>query len=366
MLKIIFRILNKLLLLKVNRFKTPTNLIFFLTNRCNARCPHCFYWKKLNDNSDELTTKEIKKTANNLDDCRSIALTGGEPTLREDLLDVCQIFLNKIDSLSLLSNGLLPKTIYSVLKEISQNQRKKIHLQLSIEGLKDIQDTIRGEGAFEKVIETIDLVKTLKNIKIILVTTVSKLNRDELTKMISFFSRYNLEHRFNITRGIDNSLFNLREDLINYHNPYEPDKVFLSLEEIEEVYDNLLDLNRIYNFWTENEQLVMKYSIEILKAKKKILPCFAAKLEAVIYPNGDVAFCEFMKPFSNLKNYNYDFKKIWSSKEADFYRKYIKHCFCLHSCNISTALNFEEGILWAKINNRKLSEKFRFFLSLLL
>jgi len=37
-----------------------STLIFFVTNRCNFKCNHCFYWQSLNIN-DVLSTENIKK-----------------------------------------------------------------------------------------------------------------------------------------------------------------------------------------------------------------------------------------------------------------------------------------------------------------
>ena len=44
---------------QVARLKTPTRLIYYVTNRCNARCRHCFFAAHLNtDSSGELTLDE--------------------------------------------------------------------------------------------------------------------------------------------------------------------------------------------------------------------------------------------------------------------------------------------------------------------
>ena len=48
---------------KINALATPTALIFFITNRCNARCVHCFYWNELNETVDELSLNEIERIA---------------------------------------------------------------------------------------------------------------------------------------------------------------------------------------------------------------------------------------------------------------------------------------------------------------
>ena len=78
----------------LQKLKTPKVLTFFITKRCNARCKHCFYWKELNNlKKEEMTLSQIKTFVKSLKHpLASVLLTGGEPFLREDLLQICQIF----------------------------------------------------------------------------------------------------------------------------------------------------------------------------------------------------------------------------------------------------------------------------------
>jgi MoaA/NifB/PqqE/SkfB family radical SAM enzyme len=91
---------------------TPKILTFFVTNRCNAKCSHCFNWKT--QPTSELTLDEIKKIDFSLFD--SVSITGGEPTLRVDLADLCsQLAKNKI---YLNTNGLMPERIGEVIQKV--------------------------------------------------------------------------------------------------------------------------------------------------------------------------------------------------------------------------------------------------------
>ncbi len=62
------------------------NYVIFLTNRCNLKCPHCFWENGVRDQS--LSKKDLKRILKNLPNGRSfnILLTGGEITLEKDLL----------------------------------------------------------------------------------------------------------------------------------------------------------------------------------------------------------------------------------------------------------------------------------------
>ena len=64
----------------------PVYLLMFVTNRCNARCEHCFYWSELNTKvKQELTVNEFDSLARSLGPMLQVTFTGGSPELRKDL-----------------------------------------------------------------------------------------------------------------------------------------------------------------------------------------------------------------------------------------------------------------------------------------
>ena len=50
-----------------NSLKRPIYLIYFVTNKCNSKCNHCFYSKKLNVmKNKDLSLEEIEKFSKQL------------------------------------------------------------------------------------------------------------------------------------------------------------------------------------------------------------------------------------------------------------------------------------------------------------
>ena len=103
--------------------KTPTDLIFFITDRCNARCGHCFYRYAIDgsDGRDALDLDQIERIARSLTaPLHSLVLTGGEPFLRSDLSEICDLFarINRAEQIVLPTNGLLPDRIVAQVREI--------------------------------------------------------------------------------------------------------------------------------------------------------------------------------------------------------------------------------------------------------
>lgn len=317
----------------MERVQNPKQIIFFITDRCNARCPHCFYWKNMQDHKNELSLDEISKI--NFDGVTDLTLTGGEPTIREDLYALCAMLTKKVKNIAINSNGLLPEKLRPILTAF-----RNITLNVSLDGTEKVNDRIRGLGTFKRVIATLDMAKELGTHTII-VTTLSKANVEDLEELVALTKNkgYTFEHKFNITRGIDSSLFNLPEEVKNFHNPRDTN-MFLDLPEMVSVYEKLKKLNKHRDFWTLHNQFVMEYTIKILKEKHKILPCYAGIEEGTIYPNGDVAACEFTLPFANLKDFDYDLNKLWNSQKANSLRQNIKGCFCTHPCNLSTTIAY--------------------------
>ena len=63
--------------------------------------------------------------------------------------------------------------------------------------------------------------------------------------------------------------------------------------------------------------------------------CYAGSLFGVIQANGDVSPCEILSDkFGNLRDYDYDFIKLWEKKSRQDFCKRIKNnkCFCTYEC----------------------------------
>ncbi len=85
------------------------SVILELTYRCNERCRHCYLDipDEVNIRS-ELTTAEYKRVIDELNElgCMSVLVTGGEPTLRTDFLEICEYVVSKGMLLDVFTNAL--------------------------------------------------------------------------------------------------------------------------------------------------------------------------------------------------------------------------------------------------------------------
>jgi radical SAM protein with 4Fe4S-binding SPASM domain len=109
-------------------------------------------------------------------------------------------------------------------------------------------------------------------------------------------------------------------------------------------------------FLKKRELLQKRIISTIFKEDRYVIPCLAGNISCIMTETGDLYPCEILnKKIGNIKDSNYDFKKLWHSKEAEKIRRYIKNtrCYCTYECAITTNILFNITQL-AKmfINNR--------------
>lgn len=89
-------------------------IVFEVTPRCNLECRFCYnVWKSSGYSSTvELPLAKIALLADSIEDAHpiSVALTGGEPLLREDLSKIAMLFRSRGIKVGVVSNGILLDT----------------------------------------------------------------------------------------------------------------------------------------------------------------------------------------------------------------------------------------------------------------
>ena len=121
---------------------SPTHAIVAVTDRCNARCRMCDIWKK--GRTEEMPAEAYERLPASL---REINVTGGEPLLRNDLGEVIEAMRGRCPQarIVLSTNGLLPDKLQALLGRV-----KDIAVRISVDGIGDLHDRIRGiGGAYE-------------------------------------------------------------------------------------------------------------------------------------------------------------------------------------------------------------------------
>jgi radical SAM protein with 4Fe4S-binding SPASM domain len=128
-----------------------TYLFWECTLRCNLRCVHCGSSCEPGTPVDELSTQEILAVLDTLrqdfDTSRMVvAITGGEPMMRQDLPEVIARMVSHGMTVGMVSNGTLLNL------ERTQNLVKAglRTISFSVDGNEELNDAVRGKGSFAK------------------------------------------------------------------------------------------------------------------------------------------------------------------------------------------------------------------------
>ena len=348
----------------VQQLETPVALIFFVTSRCNLRCSHCFYWRELNTASDtELSIDEIRKIAQSFMHPVSLSLTGGEPFLRKDLKEIIEAFHAGCGTreVGIATNGTLTENIVETIRSVLETGNlSSLSVQVSLDGLEGTHDAIRGvKGSFQKAMITIMELKKIgehhPHFQLKTALAVQKSNLPELKEYVEYLLPLNIPLRFNIVRGGNFGVFNLPISAYSGFDPKDQNSAFLSLEDIKGVYTLLKKMSddNNFHFWPSRQQRIWELSIKMLEEHKSEIPCYARFMESVLFADGDVSFCELSKPFADIRQFDYDFKRLWKCDDAANMRKRISRCCCIHGCNLTTGLTFEPETVISVLNKGK-------------
>lgn len=329
----------------------PSYLIFFATNKCEASCKHCFYWKETNQNISELTKAEITELARNLGPMLQITITGGSAELRPDLYDIIYAFANFCAPLNitLCSNGNYPEILYETAKRLL-SEFKNLHLtiDISLDGLKDEHDTIRGiDGLFKNVIQSYSLLKELKtnypDFRLGCGLVVSGINEDTAAETAAWAIKNLPVDNFTpvLVRGEPregNALHVVPEVFKNISDRVEEMLIKGDLKGYS-VFKRIVNSKDI-----EQKKLIYK----IFKEKKSPVRCSALRETAVVYPDGKVGCCELRnETIGNLRDFNMNLIQMWNNPETRKIRQSIKEsrCYCWHQCFLSASI-IKSPLMW--------------------
>jgi len=244
-----FDILDKKPLSEISKnLKAPLSVILQITRKCNLNCVFCSEKKMMPDP----TIKELRTMRNNLKGVKRIFLSGGEPLLRKDLLEVIELFENHFII------GIPTNAIPS--KELAKALSTKIDfVNVGLEGPRAITNRVRGD--YDKIMSGISAFKEagipISLTAVILKSTIGTL--DYVCQIADTLEAGKLKLIMPIKKG--NAL---KMDKKEFISNKEANKLYLSLVSKKEKYDWKTPI-RMTTWVPQNEG----YSI-------------------LVYPNGDV------------------------------------------------------------------------------
>jgi len=155
-----------------------------ITNRCNLQCRHCYIPE---GSHQDLSIKQIQKVFEEFEEIQGLRLllSGGEPLLHPHFWEFNNALRNYAFRSVLLSNGTL----------INEEVVKRLHVhevQISLDGMKEGHESLRGKGTFEKTMRAIDHLQGA-NIRVSVATMIHRRNLSEFDQLASLLQSKNVE-----------------------------------------------------------------------------------------------------------------------------------------------------------------------------
>jgi polysaccharide pyruvyl transferase WcaK-like protein/sulfatase maturation enzyme AslB (radical SAM superfamily) len=289
----------------------------------------CDVWK--NDSHNELSSTDLQKILLNklFRKVRHVGLSGGEPTLRTDLVNIIIVILESLPdlrSISITSHGFLTKRWQKILQEIAfecQKEGVRFTLNLSLDGIGKVHDQIRRiPGGYRRVIGTYELAKSL-GIPVLFQATISKNNIYNVNNLLDTVER-KLDSRieFRIATEI--------ERLNNYHSVRE-----VSLNDNERSFlADFIDSTKLSNITpSPARRLFYKDLAYRLRTNShRNAPCFYQNEGVLLTAHGDLYHCSISSVAIGNALSNDAYKLYFSSRSQTIRSELLKKkCpSCLH------------------------------------
>ena len=300
----------------------PASIQIGITERCNLRCLHCDIWKS--EQKKELEHGEwinILTVLKNWLGHYRLDISGGEPFLRKDLIDIIRFcHENGIRGVVTTNATLLTEETIGILSGFDT-----LTLNVSLDGFfPHTHDYLRGvPGTYKKVTDVLQKLKRPgRKCSITIATILMGYNCDEILDLVG------LSHEQKLADGI-----NFQALDHNFRAPYLEDWFEKSelwprgkkLENLIEVIKQLSELkNRGVVIYNSHEQLLRFQEYFTHPSDHAFASCASGQKSIIFNPEGEVFLCWNKDAVGSVCEDPPE--KIWNSFLSDERRGEIAKC----------------------------------------
>lgn len=305
-------------------------LNFCVSYWCNSRCKHCNIWTL--KPKDELTLEEIRKFTKNMKYIQWVRLTGGEPFIRREYVDIVRAFHDNCKNLYLLStptNSLQPDITIKDVKQVLSFFNKKYIITVSLDGYEELHDHIRGiKGNFKKAIhlykELSKLRTEYKNFDVVLGYTINPFNighfEETFDKVKGIIPEVNIENFHINLAEISNHYFH------NIGMRLDEDYRDKAIKEVARILSLRKELNGLRN---RIENKYLELAMLYLQTKKTPIPCNILNMSTYVDSFGYVYPCIiYDRKIGNIRDHNYNLKEVLKLDVVKTIKKETKELKC--------------------------------------
>lgn len=338
--------------------KIPYSIRLILTKKCNLKCLFCLADASSKVQQNELNTDEWLNFFNRLKELCvfNLSISGGEIFLRDDWFVLLKrLRENRKHRITVLTNGtLISRDAANQLCDINVK-----NISISVDGLEEKHDHIRGEGAFKRTVKGIENLLSI-GIKPRISFTPIRSNYRDLGPLIDFMTSFEISvFRVN-SLSPEGRCINIYE-YIALKFPQQIKEILDVVKEKRKEYPqlNLICNLGFYYYLPKSLKLFLENPLNKNKIKHLKDGCGAASTSCAITQTGDLIPCEGLSNFigGNIRekdileiwNYSENFKRIRNlSNIAINQVPYCKDCkynsLCDGGCRASSFLIYKNLI----------------------
>jgi MoaA/NifB/PqqE/SkfB family radical SAM enzyme len=290
-----------------------------------------------------MSVPEIEKVLNNklFSKVTSVGINGGEPFLRNDIDECIEVIVRSLPLLKnifIISNGYFSERITDSLqriKKITSDHDVKLTVSFSVDGVKDMQDKMRGrKHAFENINKTLDIIALDPEAYcdyLNIVCTITKINVYNLPEVELWAQKRNLNVSYNIAT-INERIEN--HDRVNDFSIFTEKRAQLMAAEFFLAHYRKTGIEKYYGLYL------------FALSQKRYSDCSYKRNDGVtVTPNGDLCFCAtHSKVLGNcLTEDAFALYHLNSKYHKEIRKHYCQSCshymYCLNSSGVKQLFN---------------------------
>ncbi len=284
------------------KLKSPLKVTFNITNRCNFKCVHCYNSSSPFCEQEELSLKEVVSFLGQLkkNEVFLVSINGGEPLIREDVLQIISEAKKMGFIVNLNTNGSL--ITKDIARKIAKLEINNIDVSLPAYS-KETFIEFTGVDSFDSVVRGLRNL-TEEGVMPHIAIPVTRMNLKWMVKIVGLVNSLELKSIHTIVviekgRAVGN---NLTFDLKDLRESYLSEAMSFARK-------NKISLSLECPFNLGDELIFSANNISLDKG------CIGGRYIACIQANGDVSPCALFPDYvvGNLKEK--DFSSIWNSPE---------------------------------------------------
>ena len=309
----------------------PRNIMFEVTHRCNLRCKMCGYYGEAGvapNCRDEMSIVEIEKILDNICDFSPfVTITGGEPFIRKDMIDILELFNERNLKFGILTNGTLVN--HDIARKLAD--LNPAFINISMDGPKEIHEIIRGHNTFDKTIGCIRSLKDNGYQNITINCVISKMNFEHMHKMVGVANDLDVKLQYQHLQFTDKKRDDMHKKMIKkYFNFDHEDRTSGICTKLFDFDINKL-IEQIRNIKIADDRIKFMPDLTLDDVGKYYLDldnyihseyCMYPWREARINPYGEMVYCIMEPTAGNLLDL--PFGDIWNNKDMRHFRKVLR------------------------------------------